>query len=367
MTSLLQYRLASSGSLLYGDSNLFAGFSMARLVDVAAESSKLKTQLPLPQELIDSLVDLVQDDRNAEGAGFGLFSLVPSNEGPSLPQDILGETQDARSNTLRCERLYHVLKQHAELPRLINRLTLGDEKNTHIARVLPLLISITQLYHHVEDLIMQDVRPSAATSATRPRIARSTAPTVLDPTHPSELRLTFGQCAEALKTLIACASDSEATLPLFRRSMVAARGPLRPFVMAYTIHQNETKQSLVEPSASVPPLPPMALPLSRFPRLRIQAIRSFGKPWDVSHIVFDIDFNVRDDQLAGRWSTLDLLLSDSSVSKIEEVTIGFSVKRNISEGDTEWQSAKGALLRAMMNLGRSKAVKVDFEVDLDDS
>jgi hypothetical protein len=287
---------------------------------------------PLPQELIDSLVDLVQDDHETLKA-LGLVSSAwyLQTRVHLFHKISLGETQDARSNTLRCERLYHVLKQHAELPRLINRLTLGDEKNTQwlyscpsIARVLPLLISITQLvlrdmdwdrcfpplqiecynamarstvsklvlinvtnidltplaqYHHVEDLIMQDVRPSAATSATRggacfPLNSRALLdpqpPTVLDPTRPSELRLTFGQCAEALKTLIACASDSEATLPLFRpwaiclgtaafdEGMQEAWSLLvdrcAPFVMAYTIHQNETKQSLVEPSASVPPL-----------------------------------------------------------------------------------------------------------------
>ncbi|KAJ3549107.1 hypothetical protein NMY22_g995 [Coprinellus aureogranulatus] len=155
------------GSLFYGDSNLFAGFSTDRrqspqrpsglqfgvrlgtwvrvglliaffeLITYRYHQALTSTTMPssidcLPQELLDSLVDTVCDDpATLKTLGLVSNAWYFQTRVHLFREIALGTRADPLVNVVQCARLHQVLETRPELRKLIQRFSLADGGYEH--------------------------------------------------------------------------------------------------------------------------------------------------------------------------------------------------------------------------------------------
>ncbi|KAJ3540600.1 hypothetical protein NMY22_g4225 [Coprinellus aureogranulatus] len=272
-------------------------------------------------------------------------------------------------------------------------------------------------YHHIEDLTIQDVRPSAASSVATGACfplncwALMASRLPAKSAHASKLSLTAARCGEALKTLLVCAADSEATLPLLRpwalalgtsgfdRSMQEAWSSLlvrcSASVVKYTLNQDESRHEFFHPP-TLPAFVPISLPLSRFENLQhvhiwmtydhfrssefqvlphlarelkdIAAGKAARMPSELSHISFTINLNairityLRTAALVvanrGTWNEVNALLSSPAFARMKRLGLQYEAELGIIHDVAFWRIAREVLWKQLGDLKRKCAVVV---------
>ncbi|KAJ3529954.1 hypothetical protein NMY22_g8778 [Coprinellus aureogranulatus] len=375
---------------------------------------------------------------------------------------------------IQCGRLHQVLDTQPELGKLIKRFSLTDGEHAHwvdscpeIVTILRLLTSCTQValryldlelcssslhielftlmarpsvsklalivvtninlsilaqYHHIGDLTLRDVHPSAASSvatgACFPLNSRAllASPLPAKSTQASKLSLTVGRCGEALKTLLVCAADSEATLPLLRPRALGLStsgfddaamqeawstllGHCAASVVEYSLYQDESKRVITSHIPRIASFVPVSLPLVRFERLqcihlhttyhhsRSNAYKIFphlvrelrgidlaktavGKPSELTHISLTINLKtfLTMEWLQSmalvvvsdiKWDDLSTLLTSPSFAKMKRVGVRFEVGDSEGVGDDQSLDQVARDLRLSWLGGLSKCCEVD--------
>ncbi|KAJ3549109.1 hypothetical protein NMY22_g996 [Coprinellus aureogranulatus] len=228
---------------------------------------------------------------------------------------------------------------------------------------------------------------------------------------PRTLRLTVARCGEALKTLLICAADSEATLPFLRpwalalstsgfdMSMQEAWSSLlvrcSASVVKYTLNQDESRHEFFHPP-TLPAFVPISLPLSRFENLQhvhiwttydhfrssefqvlphlarelkdIAAGKAARMPSELSHISFTINLNairityLRTAALVvanrGTWNEVNALLSSPAFARMKRLGLQYEAELGIIHDVAFWRIAREVLWKQLGDLKRKCAVVV---------